>query len=254
MRNLLYPMTRAVYGKKIREPYASEFSFSARLGSEFLRQEIWTHETGRAGAEMLLTTSAIAGGYRLSQTFLGAKTRAEQSARDLVPALRQTVGALFWSLDNNFQFWSAAKTAEPIPTQGCEHEVTLDPLRINRKRLYEMYRSGIAELAPVLSSILTPVTLAELQQAAALSEDDFQYSGELWTKTVYEFAASYHKSVISRDHVIQAIAPLYRGRMFTFLSENRDTTADELENNVEHLCQDFERWKPYLLEQWNGKK
>ena len=28
MRNLLYPMTRAIYGHGIREPYASEFAIS----------------------------------------------------------------------------------------------------------------------------------------------------------------------------------------------------------------------------------
>jgi hypothetical protein len=254
MRNLLYPMTRAVYGKRVREPYASEFGFSARLGGEFLRQEIWSHEAGRTGAEMLLTTSAIAGGYRLHQTFLGTKTRAEQSSRDLVPAMRQTVGALFWSLENTFPAWSARTESQAVSTQGCEQEITLEPVNVNAKRLYDMFRSGIAELAPVLSSILSGVTLSELQRAAELSEDDFRYPAELWVKTVYEFAASYHKSVISRDHVIQALAPLYRGRMFTFLVENRDASAEEMENSVELLCQEFERLKPYLLELWNGKK
>src|ERR1700730_4628252 len=34
--NLLYPMTRALYGLRIREAYALEFGFSARLGSHFL--------------------------------------------------------------------------------------------------------------------------------------------------------------------------------------------------------------------------
>jgi hypothetical protein len=254
MRNLLYPMTRAVYGKRVREPYASEFSFSARLGSEFLRQEIWSHETGRTGAEMLLSTFAIAGGYRLDQTFLGTKARSEHSPQDLVPAMRQTVGALFWSLENNFPVWSPLTGSQAIPTQGCEQEITLEPVRVNRKRLYDMFRSGIGELAPVLSSILSAATLADLQRSAELAEDDFLYPAELWTKTVYEFAASYHKSVISRDHVIQALAPLYRGRMFTFLVENRDASAAEVENNVELQCQEFERLKPYLLELWNGKK
>ena len=36
MSNLVYPMTRAFYGKRVREPYASEFSFSGPLASHFL--------------------------------------------------------------------------------------------------------------------------------------------------------------------------------------------------------------------------
>jgi hypothetical protein len=73
-------------------------------------------------------------------------------------------------------------------------------------------------------------------------------------KTVYEFAAAYHKSVISRDHIIQALAPLFRGRVFTFLVENRSGSAAGVEDNIESLCLEFERLKPYLLEIWNGRE
>jgi hypothetical protein len=60
--------------------------------------------------------------------------------------------------------------------------------------------------------------------------------------------------VISRDHIIQALAPLYRGKAFTFLMENRDASADQVEQNVEALCLTFERLKPSLLEMWDGEK
>jgi hypothetical protein len=117
-----------------------------------------------------------------------------------------------------------------------------------------MFSSGVAELEPVLKSILSPQTLLEIQNITKVAEEDFRYSHELWVKTVYEFAASYHKSVISRDHIIQAMAPLYRGKMYTFLVENRDASGEEVEANVEGLCQTFERLKPYLLDRWDGGK
>jgi hypothetical protein len=125
-------------------------------------------------------------------------------------------------------------------------------MRINRKRLREMFSTGVSELQSVFQAILSPDTLAELQRIAALSEEDFCYPAELWVRTVYEFAASYQKSVISRDHVIQALAPLFRGRTFTFLTENRSASADEVENNIESLCLEFERLKPYLLTLWKS--
>jgi hypothetical protein len=73
-------------------------------------------------------------------------------------------------------------------------------------------------------------------------------------KTVYEFAASYQKSVISRDHIIQALAPLFRGRALTFLLENRNGTAEDVESNIEGLCLEFERLKPYLLQLWKSRE
>jgi len=112
----------------------------------------------------------------------------------------------------------------------------------------------VGELEPVLKSILSSNTLSEVQRVAGSSEVQFQYSNELWTSTVYEFAAAYHKSVISRDHIVQALAPLYRGRTHTFLVENRDNSPEALESNIEALCLAFERSKPYLLEMWNGRK
>jgi len=254
MRNLVYPMTRAFYGKQVREPFAAEFSFSGQLASHFLAQEIWAQEVGQTGTEIALTISAITGGFRLAQSFLGVKPHVDARSADLVAAMRQTVGALFWSLEPNFSIWSAKSDSQPIPTLGVAQEVTLEPLRINRKRLFGMFRSGVAELEPVLKSILSPPTLTELQRTAALDESDFLFGDELWARTVYEFAASYHKAVISRDHVVQALAPLYRGRAFTFLVENREASGEQVEQNVEDFCMTCERLKPSLVELWNGRK
>jgi hypothetical protein len=254
LTNLLYPMTRALYGLKIREPYALDSAFSGRLGSQFLAQNPWHEETARAGSEIQFTLAATVGGYRIGQTFLGIKEHVERHSADLVPAMRQTVGVLFSSLEPNFSLWSTKTGSQPIPTTGVEQEFTLEPLRINRKRLRDMFSTGVGELESVFRAILSPSTLAELQQIAGLDETRFRFSAELWVKTVYEFAAAYHKSVINRDHIIQALAPLFRGRAFTFLMENRNGSAADVENNVEGLCLEFERMKPYLLEIWNGKQ
>ncbi|MGA8617177.1 MAG: hypothetical protein WB660_01450 [Candidatus Sulfotelmatobacter sp.] len=251
--NLLYPVTRALYGLRIREPYASEYAFSSHLGSQFLAQNNWNDESARAGCEVRFTLAAIAGGLRVSQSFLGTKDHIERHAADLVPALRQTIGVLFWSMESDFSLWSSRTGSQPIPTTGPEQQFTLDPQRVNRKRLLEMFRSGVAQLESVFKTILSPATLAELQRIAGLEEDDFCYSAELWVKTVYEFAAAHHKAVINRDHIIQALAPLFRGRALTFLLENRNTSAPDVEANIDSLCLEFERLKPYLLEMWTGK-
>jgi len=253
--NLLYPMTRALYGLRIREAYSLEFGFSGRLGSQFLEQNVWTDGTEGSGVELRFTLAAITGRYRICQSFLGEKDHIERRAADLVPALRQTVGALFSALDPDFPVWSAVAGSQPVASTGANQEVLLTPVRVNRKRLREMFSTGVAELESVFQSILSPPTLAELQRIARTGkEEEFDYPAELWVRTVYEFAASYQKSVISRDHIIQALAPLFRGRVFTFLMENRDASANDVENNIEGLCLEFERLKPYLLQMWKSRE
>jgi glucosylglycerate synthase len=254
MTNLLYPMVRALYGIRIREAYMPEFGFSNRLGSQFLAQNGWNDGNGGPGLELRFTLAAIRGGYRICQSFLGEKDHIERRAADLVPTLRQTVGALFSTLESDFSVWSTVAGSKPVPTTGSEQELVLDPMRVNRKRLREMFSTGVAELASVFQSILSPSTLEELRRIARLGEEEFHYSAELWVRTVYEFAAAYHKSVISRDHIIQALAPLFRGRVFTFLVENRNASANEVENNIEGLCLEFERLKPYLVEMWKSRE
>lgn len=252
--NVVYPMTRALYGQRIREPYASEFSFSGRFGSRFLAQHVWHYEPGQFGTELEMTLNAITGGYKIGQSFLGTKSRSEHHPDDLVSAMRQTVGVLFLSLETNLVAWSARDGSKPVSTIGPEYEVTLEPVRVNRKRLWQMFSAGVAELEPVLRSILSQSTLGTLQQVAGMDEENCRYPAELWARTVYEFAASYHKSVMSRDHIVQALVPLYRGRMFTFLVENRSASAEQIEDSIETVCREFERLRPYLLEVWNGGK
>ena len=254
MRNLLYPMTRAIYGQRVREPYASEFAVSGRLATDFLANDVWNEEWGKSGAEICLTIAAITGRYRLCETFLGTKAQPSRNASDLVSAMRRTVGALFASLDRNFALWSAISASEPVSNVGAQTESKLEPVRIDRKRLREMFATGVAQLEPVFRSILAPATLSELQRVAALEVSEFTYPAELWAKTVFEFAASYHKSVISRDHIVQALVPLYRGRTLAFLLENRDDSGESIEKNMEFLCAEFERLKPYLLEVWADRK
>jgi len=250
--NLLYPMSRALYGLRIREPYAHEFGFSGRLASEFLSQNSWDDGAGGSGIELRFTLAAIRARHPICQSFLGQKDHVEQRGADLVPALRETVGPLFSALEPDFPVWSAVVGSQPLPTIGPDHEVLLDLVRVNRKRLRAMFSSGVAELTTVFQSILSPATLVELQKVAQLGEEDFEYSTELWVKTVYEFAASYHKSVINRDHIIQALAPLFRGRALAFFTEHRNGSGEDVENAIENLCLEFERLKPYLLQMWKS--
>jgi glycosyltransferase involved in cell wall biosynthesis len=254
VRNLIYPLTRAVYGCKVREPYPSDFAFSGALGSTFLAQDIWTQEQGRSGTELWLAISAVAARNRIAQSFLGAKVRPENAPTDLVKAMRESVGTLFGSMEAFSNSWSAAQESLEAPCKGCQAAVSLEPLRLNRKRLYQMFTFGMSELEPVFLSILTPETHKELKRLATLPEDKFVYPADIWVRTVYEFAAAYHRAVIGRDHVVQALVPLFRGRAVTFLTENREASAEEVESNIESLCQTFERERPYLIESWNGGK
>lgn len=249
--NLLYPMLRATYGHRLREPMSGEFACSGRLAAYLLEQDVWEGDPDRHGIDLWLTTTALGGGHRVCQSFLGPKIHASKEAgQDLVVTIQRVVGSLCRTLKAHESWWFSRAGSEPVPTFGFEYEVGREPIRINRKRMLQMFRSGVQDLAPVLESILTPETLGEVRAVAQLGDSAFRYPDELWVKTVYEFVSSYHRSVINRDHLLQALPPLYRGRINSFVLQNLDADEKEVERALEGLCLEYERLKPYLIERW----
>jgi hypothetical protein len=254
VRNLLYPMSRAVFGCGIRELYPDEWGFSGRLATFCLNQEVWQEEAIRARPEAWMAISAISPDFRCCQVYLGEKSPPMKGpATDIVEVLRQTVGTLFWCLETQQSLWLDHDQSQPVPTFGPAHELTSEPTDLDRHRIFEMFRSGVIELEPILSSILDPETHSEIKSIVSLEEGKFRFRSDLWVRTLYDFAASYHHTVISRNHLIQALAPLYRGMTHSFLAEHADSSPAEMEAANEMLCAEFQLQKPYLRERWKAK-
>jgi glucosylglycerate synthase len=253
-RNLLYPMSRAVFGCGIRELYSDEWGFSGRLAADCLNQDGWREEPVQTRPEAWMAMSAISSDFRCCQMFLGEKVQSTTgSGTDIVEVFRHTVGSLFWCIESKQTTWLDSDRSEPVQTFGPDHELTLEPTDLNRHRIFEMFQSGTKQLEPILSSILDPETHAEIRSVVSLEEDKFSFRSDLWVRTLYDFAASYHHAVINRDHLVQALVPLYRGMIFSFLVEHSDSSPVEMEAASERLCFEFERQKPYLREKWKAK-
>lgn len=253
VKNLVAPLVSALYGVKVQEPVGGELAFSGPLGCRFLAQEIWREDLSRLSPETWMTTAAIAGGFRVCQSFLGPKAHATRpSGKDLVETIRQVVGTLFRSLEAYEAFWTGSQAAQAVPVFGFEYHATLNPMRVNRKQMLQKFRMGVDQLASVLAEILPPETLQGIQELAKLSDTEFRFSDELWVKAIYGFACSYHHSVINRDHLLQALTPLYHGRAASFVLEESGNEGGA-NSKLERLCGEYERLKPQLVEGWTAK-
>lgn len=252
-RNLLYPMTRAVFGYRIREPYSEDFALSGRLASQCLECEEWKEEAVRARPESWLAMQAMAAGAPICQAYLGPKDYpASVSGAAIVQAIRHTVGALFWLMEKHSGFWLETKASKPIHSIGPEHDLVAEPGRGNRKRLQNMFRTGVSELEPVLRTIVSTETHDRIH-AVAMNDAKLEFPAELWVRTLYEFAIGYHRQVMDRDHLVQALVPLYRGKAGACLEANRNATPEQIEAECEALSMEFEKQKPFLAEQWSAK-
>lgn len=252
-RQLLYPFGRALYGKAMRELRGTEFAFSGRLATHCLSKEGWYNNGSEAGTEMWMAIAAMSGPFRCCQIYLGAKSQASSST-GVVDVIRHAVKGFFWCLESTDSRWLHGVTPEPLKTIGPDHQVSSGSVRVDRKKLFPMYQNGIGQLSQILGSILDPDTHAELVRLAACNEKEFRLAHQLWVRTCYEFAAAYHHSQLNRDHLVQAFVPIYRGRVYSFLTKHRSSSSDEMEADLEELCQEFEHQKVFFFERWRTKE
>lgn len=254
IKNIIAPMVRGVYGRPLREPAGTEMAFSGRLASQLLAADLWSDEAVRFAPELWATTTAIVNRYKIGQSFLGPKVvKTKRSSPDLVETIQEAVGALFRMTELHRSFWAERKDSEDVPTLGFGYTVGLEPVRLHRRQMLQTFRHGVTDLDGIMTSILSPDTLTQVKALAASTDDDFSYDDELWVKTIYDFTASYHRSVINRDHLLQALAPLYQGRTSAFVSETQRAEPADLDQRLVQLSQQYEQGLPYLNERWSAE-
>ena len=249
--SLAYPLTRALYGRRVRQPIGGEFGFSGALAAHYLDQHVWESEVARFGIDIWMTTEAIASGARICQSFLGAKIHnAKDPSADLSAMLTQVMGALFALMEKHEMLWSRLEGSQPVPLFGFTYEVGVEPVHVNMERMVLHYRQGLADLEPIWRQILADDTFAQLRDLQGTSSTDCRIPDELWVQVVYDAAIAHRKRIIRRDHLLKALTPLYLGRTASFVHATQGLTSVEAEQKIEALCHTFERMKPYLVERW----
>lgn len=249
--SIVYPMTRALYGLCIRQPIGGDFGFSGALARDFLGRDVWKGEAARFGIDIWMTTVAITGGYKVCQSFLGAKIHdAKDPGTHLSQMLYQVVSSLFGLMEDYQPFWFQVSGSREVPVFGFRHEVGLEPVPVNQGKMVENFQQARKDLYPIWQKALSSSTLEELSSLSAAKAEGFRFPDELWVKVVYDFAGAFHKRVLNREHLIKSMTPLYLGRTASIVNEWATATAEEVEAKIESLCQRFEALKPYLLSIW----
>jgi hypothetical protein len=120
--------------------------------------------------------------------------------------------------------------------------------------MIEKFRMGVRELAPFYRSFLPEDVLAFLSDLADRPDRGaFAYPDDAWVRTVFHFVLACHRKLVSREHILKSLTPLYLGKVASFVIETWESSAEEVERRLERLCRTFESDKDYLIERWDGK-
>ena len=255
--SIVYPLTRSLYGVRLRQPIGGEFGISARLTARYVERNDWETDVARYGIDIWMTTVAIAEGFRVCQSFLGAKLHdAKDPSSDLSAMLQQVVGSVFMLMEEYQPVWQSRSGSEPAELFGFRFDVGLDPVTVNVDRMVQAFCRGCLELGEVWTLALRPETYAGVQKlgrSVGASIAAFHFADDLWTRVVFDYSCAYRKHPLSRGHLLQSLTPLYLGRLTSFVLEHENLESAEVEQRIECLCMSFENLKPYLRAQWNDE-
>jgi len=253
--SIVYPLTRALYGKRIRQPIGGDFGFSGRLAAFYLTKDVWESDVARFGIDIWMTTTAVANEFNVCQAFLGAKIHdAKDPGADLSAMLYQVVSSVFSLMEEYAPVWTKDGESGSVPTFGFMYAVGLEPIHVNLDGMIEKFRLGVKELSALYESIVPGELLALLGTVAEGSKEHFSLPDDAWVKIIYHFALACHHKVMSQEHILKSLTPLYLGKVASFVIETWESTAEEVERRLEELCIAFERGKPYLIERWEEKR
>ena len=247
---LIYPLTRALYGKRLRQPLGQELAVSRRAVTHLLG-EAWHADAARAGEPTWLVTSLLSGDFQLSQVCLDARPpRLADAGADLAASMAQVVGLLFHEARLHAPTWQRLKGSRPVRTYG---ELSAPPGEPGQPQVGPMiaaFQLGYQELQQVWGAVLPPQTLLALKRLARAPEESFSLEDSLWARVVYDFAVGYHLAIMDRALLLRSMTPLYLAWAAGFVREVRELPWAGVEERCERLCRAFEGAKPYLISRW----
>lgn len=280
-----YPLTRALYGHRIRQPIGGDFGVSGDLVRHYLELDDWTDDISKFGIDIWMTTSALVGGFAVCQTRLGAKVHdPKDPGSDLGPMFRQVVGTILRLAAAHPDAWLGIRGSHDVPAYGFERIIDPPPLEVNAIRLLSELHGGSLVLADTWQRMLAPanadavlvlakeagrladaasarlgvggegdsVRVSTLDMAEALAA--FHFPDDLWARVVYDLVIAVRRGDVPVEQLVAALVPVYFGRVGSFVIENRHLATADAEERVERQAREFELLKPYLVERWQAEE
>jgi hypothetical protein len=278
-----YPLTRALYGNRIRQPIGGDFGVSGDLVQHYLELDDWTEDISKFGIDIWMTTSALTGGFAVCQARLGAKVHdPKDPGSDLGPMFRQVVGTILRLAATHPDQWLAIHGSHDVPAYGFERIIDPPSLEVNTIRLLSEFHQGSLTLADTWRGMFAPenteTVLVLAKEAGKLVDHArtklgiggdgspgaastgemadalaaFHFPDDVWAKLIYDLVVAARRENPPIESRVAALVPIYFGRVGSFVIENRHIATDQAEERVERQAREFELLKPYLVERWNA--
>ena len=252
--SIAYPLTRALYGRRVRQPIGGDFGFSGELVSQYLSKDVWDTDVARFGIDIWMTTTAMVEGFKICQSFMGAKIHdVKDPGADLGPMFEQVVGTIFQLMKTYEIRWKEVMGSRPTAIFGFKAEVSPSPIRVNLEQMIIKFKQGFDQHKTYYKQTLSPDCMSKLAEVREMATDRaIDFPKILWIRIIYNYAASYQKEG-NRKRLLESLIPLYFGFIASYVRETEVYDDYKAEEVIEELCEIYEDTKPYLIQRWKEK-
>jgi glycosyltransferase involved in cell wall biosynthesis len=251
--NIVYPMTRCLYGRRVREPMGGDFAISGRL-AKMLIDDPWLDYATGFGVNTWITTFAVVSGLPICQSFLGGPRihTAKDPPSHLMSVFSDNCGVLFGLMEKYAQQWTNVRWSKPIPIFGLDGDPIPEPqeMRLSVRDSYESFKQGFPRFENVWKQILHQDVFMKIWEIQELSMEDLEFPHLLWALTLYDYAAAFRRGTVSQETCLESLMPLYFGRVCSGARTMAHMDVREVEVYMEDQCRVFEETKPWLMRLW----
>ncbi len=254
--SIAYPLTRALYGRRVRQPIGGDVAFSNKVARSFAESQIWDEAIAHFGIDVWMTTNAVKIHGSVIQSFMGRpkvhKIRDIDSQVGLI--FEDVVGTIFELMLHFDSFWKEVKWSRPTGVYGFglgDIEVP-PPVNLDTHGLWDKFVSGVKLRWQVYSKVLEKDNLIKLEEVMDIPAMGFEFPAGLWTKLIYDFAVAYKQALLDRGELVRSLIPLHYGKTLSFVLETEAMNNQQVEEYIEDQCLQFEKTKPYLLDRWGS--
>jgi glycosyltransferase involved in cell wall biosynthesis len=251
---MIYPLTRTLFGRRIRQPVAGDFGFSGNMARAFAESPGWNDVVADYGIDLWMTTVAMASRRPICQAFLGRPKihRALKSGEGPGQIFNQVVGTMFHATEVFADFWNGVRWSRPTAVTGFEdtNGEPPPPVAVDKARLHQAFSEGFAGQGQVWKQVLPADLLSKLAEIEALGLDRFDFPAVVWALVLFEFTLAWRRETVDRASLLNALAPLYSGKVLSYVMKTEWMSTRQAEDFIEEECRLFEENKPYLTERW----
>lgn len=254
LTQVIRPLTRATFSRHLAEPLLPAFSCSGQFAAN-ATQRAWNLTAAHRATRFWIAAEAMTGEWAISQIpFASAPVRAPRSLslQELFTGVLQSVWS---SIDDLAERWLTSAGNEPVAASDGDSPADSEsavgfPGAVAGWR--QSFIEDVENLREIYAQILSSRTWQALKHTAAPPQSRL-FSDALWAATLADFILAFHHSVMQRDHIAQALLPLYRARVGSFLDAHGKASMADAERAFEALALCVARQRGRIIKQWSGQ-